>query len=946
MFIFTDVFKKFTLHFIKRSETKSQGVTYSGCRIFPAGCAALLTYVLIFALCQVGNGAVVLQSEAEPTQSSWKSIQTNFGLPPTSYNSRPLWFWNSVPQFEETESIIKDCAKSGYAGLAILPAFSQDRMKFMSPEFLAQYKHAADVAKEHGMKLCLYDEFWFPSGSAGGLLKEKYPQHLCKRLDCVETRLGADDTTGVELDIPDGTLMGCVAMNLRTMERKNITNLVKENKLRWSKSNDSRDEYKIMAFVCVLDGERDLVDYLEPESVKAFIELTYAGYQKAMPDHFGTTIDSAFYDEPMLYTPGKGSAWTPKFNEYFEKRFGYDPVPLYPALFMEIGPDTAAARNALFGFRATLFSEGFVKTITDWLEPYGIPLTGHVDQEEVVNPTGVSGDIIKFFEYQPIPGLDQIFQYGRGSKMYKLISSAAANYDRHLVMTEVYGAMQEMPVDVLYKEAMDQAAKGVNMFVPHAVWYNDAADSIMFPPELSARDPKYGPALPDYNKYIGRLHLILQQPGGPVTDVAVLYPIESLQSTYHFGGPLPAYEGGVVTSDDNYMRIGEFLSFVLRRDFTYLHPATLKNRSVIENGQITAAEKTDAGNANVTLLKLQNESNPISFSTILIPSMNAISLSTLEKIVEFYESGGRIIAVGKLPQHAAEVGTDKQVQEIWHKLFGEICLMTPEPQYTITASSQWTAGGYSPDNAFDGSYDTRWNAADKSEGNQWLEINFDEPAEVAQIVIDEAFNRINKFKIQTKNSSGGEWKTQVSGEKIGQKHAFELTPAKVSGVRIVMESITSDSASIKEVEIYDSNGNTAIPAKTVNVVSQTNKAGGEATWILLDPTQALDTAKEQLLLALGDGDVMFDLLPDGTATGSSAYLHRVIHDRDVYFFTNSTDSAVKTEVSLRNGKDKRFHWWDPHSGNCTAAEVLNINGDRAVLMLELEPVKSVFLIGE
>ena len=90
------------------------------------------------------------------------------------------------------------------------------------------------------------------------------------------------------------------------------------------------------------------------------------------------------------------------------------PALLYPALWFDIGPETAAARNALFGLRAELFATGFVKTINDWCRDHSIELTGHVDQEEVVNPVGLCGDLIKAFKHQDIPGIDQIFQYGRG----------------------------------------------------------------------------------------------------------------------------------------------------------------------------------------------------------------------------------------------------------------------------------------------------------------------------------------------------------------------------------------------------------------------------------------------------------------------------------------------------------------------------------------------------
>ena len=738
---------------------------------------------------------------------SWDQAREAFKNPPLASHSRPLWFWNKVPNKEETVQQVQACKESGYAGLAILPAFDQGQMKFMSPEFLEQYKNTADAAKENGMKLCLYDEYWFPSGSAGGLLREQYPEHLCKRLDMLEQDIESSEQA--EITIPDGVVMGGVAMNRKTFERKNITSAVQDGKLRWKAPEGDRDPYKVMLFVCVLDGERNLVDYLEPESVKAFIELTYAKYQQAMPEHFGTTIDSAFYDEPMLYTPGKGRPWTPKYNEYFEKRFGYDPIPLYPAMFMEIGDDTAAARNVLFGFRATLFSEGFIKTIADWLKQYGMPLTGHLDQEEVVNPTGVSGDVIKFFEYQPIPGLDQIFQYGRGSCMYKLISSAATNHDKHLVMTEVYGATANMPLDNLYKEAMDQAVKGVNMFVPHAVWYDSKGERTM-PPDLSPRDGQFGPALPAYNDYIGRLHFLLQKPGPSVADIAMLYPIESLQATYHFGGPLDAYLGGVTTDRDNYMRLGEHLTFKQRRDFHYLHPDIFANKCTID---------TTSGKEKRTVLRLNNATNPNSYTTILLPTMEAISLKTLQKVRDFYAAGGTVVCVGQLPRKAVESGKDAELKKLLAEIFG-------------TESVQ------------------------KSQGSETVE-----------------------------------------------------SPTLLT---------------------HSANGK------------------GKAFFLHDDPTQSPDRVAAQFKTALDAtaADVCFSggsSLPESTATGSFAYLHRILDGRDVYFFSNSTSQKVQTEISLRGEKPGLAEFWNPQTGTIRKVEAVAKNG-RIVIPLELEPVDSLFLI--
>ena len=139
----------------------------------------------------------------------------------------------------------------------------------------------------------------------------------------------------------------------------------------------------------------------------------------------------------MLYQ-AKGRTWTERFNELFQERYGYSPIPLYPALWYDIGEKTAFARNALFGFRTELFSEHYIKTMNDWCNTHGIVLMGHMDQEENINPVTTCGDLMKIFQYQDIPGIDEISFYDRAIKAYKIVSSAAYNWDKPLVMTEVY----------------------------------------------------------------------------------------------------------------------------------------------------------------------------------------------------------------------------------------------------------------------------------------------------------------------------------------------------------------------------------------------------------------------------------------------------------------------------------------------------------------------------
>ncbi|MBN1490696.1 MAG: hypothetical protein JXA69_12325 [Phycisphaerae bacterium] len=564
-------------------------------------------------------------------------MRSDFADPPRHFKSRPLWFWNGELSREHTREMMERSKASGYYGFGILPA-QHMTPAFMTPEFLDHYKEAVDHAAALGLKMCLYDEYWFPSGSAGGELAKRFPEALGKRLDRVAVEVSGSRT--FEQPAPEGELMGVVAMRRDTKQCIDITSAVRDGLLRW---DVPAGEWSVLFFVCVTDGARGNVDYLDPVAVERFIELTYERYYAKFGEHFGTTIDSAFFDEPTFHWIEGGRAWTPAFNAKFEQAHGYSPVPFYPAIWDDIGPETQAARNTLFGFRAELYATGFMKTLNDWCRKHKIALTGHQDQEEIVNPVGLCGDLIKCFKHQDMPAIDQVFQYGRASKAYKVVSSAAYNYDRPFVVTECYGGINDMPVANLYKEAMDQFAKGINVMVPHAVWYDSA--KIVFQPELSYKSPIYGPELPAYNEYMGRLQRLLQG-GRHVADIGVLYPIATLQAGYHFGVGKP-YEGGVIPTEADYMDIGERLALDVRRDFTFVHPEILDEKCRIDGA----------------ILRLDNPVNFEEYRVFIVPGSKTIGAATIEKVSRFFEAGGVVIATTCLPEHAAEFGKDAVVQK-------------------------------------------------------------------------------------------------------------------------------------------------------------------------------------------------------------------------------------------------------------------------------------------
>lgn len=570
--------------------------------------------------------------------------------PQLKYYPRPLWFWNGPLSKESIATLMqKSKEESGYGGFGIIGC-DVSGIAYLEAEYLEHYRTVLETAERLDMKICLYDEWWFPSGSAGGRLARFYPEALAKRLDKVEYPVAPGEMLTISLE--QHPLMAAVAVHKERKACISLRQVIRQDGgktiLQWETAEPG---WTAMVFYCVPDGW-DHVDYLDPASVEKFIAVTHEVYYQHFASYFGNVIDSTFYDEPQFYTP-RGRMWTPAFNEKFEQTYGYNPELYYPALWYDMGPDTEAARCALLGFRAELYASGFPKTIQNWCTAHGIALTGHVDQEEMINPTGITGDLMKSFREQDIPGVDEISHRRRGEAIFKLVSSAAYNWDKPLVMTETFGAMGEgLGVQGLYQELMEQFVRGINLIVPHAVW-QDGKDNVIFPPELSWRSEQYGPHLKEVNTYAARVSQYLQG-GRHIADVAVLYPIYSLQAAYYMDWGEP-YHGGPVLPEFDYQQIGTLLTNEIHTDYTWLHPEVLDEKCTVE------------GNT----LSLSNVVNYERFRVLIVPGGKVISLSNMEKIRAFYDRGGKVIFTTQTPCVSKEFGKNAKVAALVEEMLAE-----------------------------------------------------------------------------------------------------------------------------------------------------------------------------------------------------------------------------------------------------------------------------------
>jgi hypothetical protein len=605
----------------------------------------------------------VASSPASAFEKSQRVEYENFREPPREYRQQAWLGFNLTRATEETMTAQvaqwaeRDLTGGFYLGMSggstkglsaeylqgAGRAPNEQGIAFLSDEYFDLYAKILEAGLKHGnAPVVFYDEWGYPSGIAGGLFYSKYPQLAAKSLEKVER--DASGPAPVQLDIPEGITLGAVRMNLDTRELVDISASIANGRRLACEVPSGR--WKVMAFY--LDPKASLgqgnksgyVDYLDPEAVRAYIALCYQPHYDHLKKYFGTVLKITQYDEPALHM-ANGKTWTPRFNEYFARAHGYDPMKFYPALWYDIGPDTAAVRNALWGFRARLYAESYVKQVDDWCREHGLMFSGHMDQEEISNPVPVNGDFMKVFEHQAVPGIDDIWWWGRTNRGYKLVSSAAYNWDKPAVLAETYAAYREnMKPEIVYQVAMDQAAMGTNFQVG-----------------ALPRDKT-----PASDRFIGRVSYLLQH-GRHVADIAILYPIASLQAEFRFGnwtGPGASAssiawsrEGGITPRSD-YIELGEAIFRGLRRDFTFLHPDVLADRCTLEGRQLV----------------LNNAINRERYDVLVVPAADVVSVATARKLREFWAAGGTVIATGVLPEKSAELGRDREVQELVGEVFG------------------------------------------------------------------------------------------------------------------------------------------------------------------------------------------------------------------------------------------------------------------------------------
>lgn len=462
-------------------------------------------------------------------------MQRLFIDPPTEFSPIPFWFWNDELSKEELIKQIHDFHAKEVDGFVIHPRMGMPKtMPYLSDAYMELVEAVVAEADRLGMKIILYDEGMYPSGSACGMVVKHNPEYASRGLELREYPCSGSGEIELTLELAEDEELVSVQAARKLSEQKIDADQVilldvEQSRVRFTPPDG--EGWSILAFVDTPsrgtirgvhpgqdDGEPEAPlasDLLNPDAVRTFIELTHERYYDKLGRYFGNTIFAMFTDEPDLLGRAHKRGlkpWTRKFmSEYMSSGGRVEDLPL---LWYETDGDFTQVREVYHSAVRNRLSRTYYKALSEWCEQHGIALTGH--------PAG--SDDIGLLEHFHIPGQDVVWRFigpeegkaltGHHSTMGKCSSDAARHRQLRRNLNECFGVCGIQGGWTLSADNMKWYldwlfARGVNLIVPHAFYYSIRGE------RRDERPPDVGPnniwwsEYASFSRYIKRMSWLL-----------------------------------------------------------------------------------------------------------------------------------------------------------------------------------------------------------------------------------------------------------------------------------------------------------------------------------------------------------------------------------------------------------------------------------------------------
>ncbi len=462
----------------------------------------------------------------------------------------PFWFWNDDLDREELLRQLRIFREAGCGG--VIPHARvglSRRIGYLTDTFLGLIRDVVAEASHLDMRIILYDEGSYPSGSASGAVAAHNPDYVSQAIGLWEHEIKGPSrgywrpNTGRALRdrhvatvaarcVGDGDAVDAESVRLLPASPHDVIPYDLPGG-RWrllSVWNTDSGGHIRGAFAEQESGSAMAPaagDILNPEAVDCFLRLTHERYREFVGDYFGETVIAMFTDEPSVFgkspkRPTSPQPFTPGFVDWLTQRWGEDPRTWLPALWVDYGPQTEAFRQRYRHAVEERLHEVFYAAQSRWCAANGLALTGH---------PAASNDMASLSTFQ-LPGQDMVWRYvtpdsasaleGVHSVAPKAATSGARRAGARRSLAELCGAYGwRLSLDEV-KWLFDwHLVRGNNLLNPHAFFYSiDGRRAWESEPDLGLHNV-WWPHISHLLRYAGRISGLLAD-AESVCHIAIL----------------------------------------------------------------------------------------------------------------------------------------------------------------------------------------------------------------------------------------------------------------------------------------------------------------------------------------------------------------------------------------------------------------------------------------
>lgn len=569
---------------------------------------------------------------------------------------RPLAFFGINIEQDDDNIIewVRWCKRQGFGGFNIIVGSDCEGRAHDAwiEKLLHAYEVALRTAKEEGLEVWIFDDWGYPSGTAGGLVCTN-PDYRIKRLDIVYDCM-VEPGSSVTVTVPErfvaaGVLSGRDYQPLKLTPGEEFTYTAEERSARLVIVGWNYDPHQAKSNCKSYPGDPAMscIDMLNPMATRRFIEVMHERYFQRLEPYMGDVVKGFFYDEPFVQHQ---HPWTEKLPEVFKAKKGYDLLEILPELLVKMSHPRGHIVKYIddfFDVWTDMVAENYYGELSRWCEQHGLELSGHLDLDHHYNTMfSISGHLYKNLRHNHRPAVDVIWAQiapGEYSDFPRFAGSVKHLWGRERATTETFAGMGlGLSGDLMRFITDHEVVRGINDF--HLMYSSNK-------PPAHEKSPQ----MPNH---------MLQEPFGRLIyeRMAAATAVGSLgEAAITTALYIPAFDinraqqalknVGITNAERLPWQwvadIAQHLTY-MPVDFCYLWQEALFELDIDSGG-------------------LRTKGGQI-IDTIIIPPGTTMDESVVEKLIQFAENGGKLITVFKpawpLMNHAVMCNQVKDLTEL------------------------------------------------------------------------------------------------------------------------------------------------------------------------------------------------------------------------------------------------------------------------------------------